>query len=320
MLSFAFAEKKGAFEAVSLEKVESLFNSTKLLWLDFEAPSTEDLSFVKKLVSLHPLTIQSIFRQNKRSKIHEFEDYLFMVLHPVDFDSGKVIPIELDFVFGKNFLFSFHSKPMKVVSHAKNSLSKNSLSFKHFPSDVLYIVLEALVEGMFDVSDRISESADKIEEEILTSKDKKILSRLFRLKRTIMVFRKIVSPQREVFNFLYHHDNSFIDSSKSIYFRDLYDKLMRISEFIDSSRDLVSDSFDAYLSVVSNRLNEVMKFLAIIATVILPMSLVAGFYGMNVRFFEYSVFGEAGTQFFAVFLMAMIAAIMVYWFRRMGWV
>ncbi len=321
MFSFALAEKAGELHSVSVDKLEGAFSSSRLCWVDFEAPVLSDLAFVKKLVSLHPLTEDGILNVNKRAKFEEFEDYLFLVFHAVVFEGGKITPLEFDVILGKNFIFTFHNKPIKNIENVKSEVLKNLDVLRKGASFVLYLFLDSIVSDLFEVVDQISEHVDSVENEVFASAgDSRLLKKLFRLKRNVLIFRKVVSPQRDVMNFLYHHDSRFIEADKLVYFRDLHDSLVRVSEFIDTTRDMISDAFDAYLSVVSNKLNEIMKVLTIIATIILPMTLVTGFYGMNVHFLEYNYFGESGTQFFALFLILVIGLSMFFWFKKKKWV
>lgn len=321
MFSFVLAEKNGELVELSLHNLETLFGFSGLAWIDFENPSESDLLSLKKFVSLHPLTIEDILKSNKRPKINDFDDYLFLVVHLVGFENGKIFSTEIDFVLGKNFVFSFHLKPLKNLFEIKKELVSNPVLFRKGSGFLLYYVLDSFIDGLFLIVDKLTEGIDVVENEIFSSSfDSRTLAKLFRLKRNVVLFRKFVSPQREIMSFLYHHENGFIDKDKSVYFRDLFDNLVRIVEFIDTTRDMVSDAFDAYLSVVSNRLNEIMKVLTIIATVILPMTLVTGFYGMNVEFLEYGVFGKTGTYFFALGFIFLIGFLMLFWFKKNKWI
>lgn len=319
MISFAVIEKNGLLEKITLQELEKHFHSSKFVWVDFENPSNDDLSLVNRLVPLHPLTVEGIISLNRRAKVREFDEYLFIVAHSALYDGLKIKPIELDIVAGRNFLISFHKQPLEGISEAEKEVLKKPDLAKKNPSHVLYLLLESTTESLFSAAEDITEAVEKLEDDILSHPNKKVLAKLFSLKKNVVALRKVVLPQREVLNFLYHHQNSFIDKSRAVYFRDLYDNLVRVSEFIETSREIISDSFDAYLSVVSNRLNEIMKVLTIISTIILPMGLVVGYYGMNVSFAEYGIFGQQGTQFFALGLVFLIAVSMLFWFRSKKW-
>ncbi len=321
MISSSFAEKNGAFVPVSSDSLEKTFKSSKLVWVDFEPVSSKDIEFVEKFVNLHPLTVEAIFAQNKRPKYQEFDEYVFLVFYGVEFNNGKVTPLEFDVVLGKNFLFSFHSKPIESIKSVVKDISENKLSLKKGPDYLLYSLLDTIIDNLYLVVDRLNGLIDEAEDEIFSgAPNSKFLRKLFRLKRNVVSFRKIIFPQRETLGFLYKREGNFVDKADSIYFRDLSDHIITLSEFIDNQRDMVSDAFDAYLSVISNRLNEIMKVLTIIATIILPMSLVAGYFGMNVEFFEYGVFGKEGTQLLALVLILLIAVVMLYWFRKKKWI
>ncbi|MDO8633843.1 MAG: magnesium/cobalt transporter CorA [archaeon] len=320
MLSFALVEQNGGFSVFekTLPSLEELSGS-KAVWIDFEKPSKGEIEFVQGIVKLHPLTVSDIFDNIKRPKAQVFSDYIFLIMHDVEFDGVRIVPTEVDFVVGKNFVLSFHSKSVNSIKKAMDFVVKDGHSFAKDSGRILHNIVNSIVDNYFPVLDKVSESVESVEAEVFSNATTKTLNKLFKLKKTLASFRRIEVPQREVVNFLYHHENGFIKKETTLYFRDIYDNLLIVSEFVDTSRELISDAFDAYLSVISNRLNEIMKVLTIISTIILPLTLIVGFYGMNVSFLEYDFFGERGAYFFAIFLMLVVAVIMAAWFKKRDW-
>lgn len=319
MISFALAEKNGVLSLYEQPPSIEEISQSKSFWVDFEKPSKEEIEFVRQIVNLHPLTITDIFDNIKRPKAQQFSDYIFIIMHDIEFDGSRIISTELDFVIGKGFVFSFHAKPVNSIKNAKDFIINDQKSFAKDSGRILHKILNSIVDNYFPVLDRVSESVESVEAEVFSNATTKTLGRLFKLKKNLASFRRVSFPQREVVNFLYHHDNGVIKKDTTVYFRDIYDNLLIVSEFVDTSRELISDAFDAYLSVISNRLNEIMKVLTIISTMILPLTLIAGFYGMNVSFMEYDLFGERGTYYFALLLMVVTSVIMVAWFKKKQW-
>mgnify|MGYP001596157474 CR=1 FL=1 len=319
MISFAFVGKNSGFSVYDKSPPLEEILQSKAVWIDFEKPSSEEIEFVQKIVKLHPLTVSDIFDNIKRPKAQLFSDYIFLIMHDVEFDGARILPTEIDLIVGKNFVLSFHSKPVNSIKKARDFVSKDERSFAKDSGRMLHTIVNSIVDNYFPVLDKVSESVEAVEAEVFSNATTKTLNKLFKLKKNLASFRRVEFPQREVVNFLYHHENGFIKKETSVYFRDIYDNLLIISEFVDTSRELISDAFDAYLSVISNRLNEIMKVLTIISTVILPLTLISGYYGMNVSFAEYGFFGQDGTQFFAIFLMAIITLILLFWFRKKAW-
>ena len=320
MISSIYQIGSGKFRRLKENDIETAVHERGFLWIDVEGNSKDDFTSLKKLFRLHPITLENLVAINKRPKAEEYPEYLFLIVHPVTYDNGKIKISELDLVLGSNYLLTARQSHVNAVSQISENLSKDPVYFDKGPAFLTYSIVDRVIDNYFPAMERMAEELDALETEIFSNPDKKTLNKLFRLKRNMIQFRKTVLAQRETLHFLGRQESELVPSEHRIYFRDTYEHLIRVSDSIDTYREVVSDSMDAYLSVISNRLNEVMKVLTIIATIILPMSLIAGFYGMNVDFPEYGLFGKSGAYFFAMGIMLTIAAVMLFWFRKKGWI
>jgi len=289
------------------------------VWVDVEDPSKEDFDFLKKHFLIHSLACDQIFDSNLRPKLQDFENHLAITFHePVQEDKSFFFS-RLDIFIGKNFIITLHQGSLPSIDAIKENLSKNPNILKKGPSFMTYTIIDTIVENYFPVLDELDSLADEIEDKVFINYgDKETLKRIFYLKRRLIEFRKRISPEREILSTLSRTDSKIIDSKYSIYFRDIYDHLIRISDMVDIYRDLVTSVLDVYVSVQSNKLNEVMKVLTVIATIMMPLTLITGFYGMNVSFPEIDFFG-AYTYYFIFVLMLIVSILLILFFKKKKW-
>jgi magnesium transporter len=319
MIASILSISNGKLRKFKASELESAVHEKGFLWIDVEGNNKADFDILKELFHLHPLTIENLVSFNQRPKAEEYPEYIFLILHPVTYATGKLEISEIDFILGHNYLITSRLGSTDNISVVSEKISKDPMYFSKGPSFLLYSIIDAIVDDYFPPLEKMAEELDALETEIFSNPSKKTLNKLFRLKRNTIQLRKTVNAQRDMIIFLSRQESDFVLPEHRVYFRDVYEHLVRVSDSIDTYREIISDSMDAYLSVISNRLNEVMKVLTIIATIILPMSLVAGFYGMNVDFPEYGIFGKPGLYFFALGLMLTIVISMLFWFRKKGW-
>ncbi len=289
----------------------------KTLWIDIRDPTGKDMELLKKNFRFHRLALEDCVHAIQRSKIDDYDGYYFIAMHAMDYKNNRPAVQELDIFLGKNFLITVHKGRVKCVDIVKERLAKSPI-LQRGPDFAMYVMLDILVDDLFPVTDRINERLDIIENEIFKAPKKDVVNKLFHLRRDILTLRRYIGPEREVLNALTRGDAKFVDARTIPYLRDIYDHLYRIAESIDISRDIITSSFESYLSTISNRLNEILKTLTIVATIVLPISLVAGIYGMNFRFMP-----ELQWQYgypFALGVMLLIAIVMLLYFRRKGWI
>jgi magnesium transporter len=229
---------------------------------------------------------------------------------------------ELDIFLGFNYVVTHHDHPVPAVEATLASCSRDLRNVQEGADHLLYKIVDFLVADYMPVVERIDDEIDILEDQIFARPHPQTLERLFALKRVLLAMRRILLPQREVLNKMARDDYKVIDKKDRIFFRDIYDHLVRLHDLNESLRDLVSGALDTYLSVVNNRLNDIMKALTLITTLFMPISFITGFFGMN--FFEpvAGLVGWTGRQMFTATLGVMLGlpVIMYTWMRRRTWV
>ena len=298
---------------------DALKEDDNLLWVEMENPTKDELVFLKETFKLHPLTVEDCVNTNARPKIDAFPGYLFLILHAAGYSKStyKVKTLELNNCVGKNFLLTIHMDPIPSLKNAWERAEKNVSLMRNGADNLLYQVIDSLVDNYFPVIDMLDTRIDKIENEVFAEPTELTLKHIFSVKNDILFLRRVIAPQRETINMLAKGDHPFINPSIGIYFRDICDNLMFILDTIDTYRDTISGALDAYLSNITNKTNEIMKTLAVIATFMMPLTLIAGIYGMNFKYMpelEWR-FGYLG----AYALMAIIAIGMLIYFKRNKW-
>jgi magnesium transporter len=291
-------------------------------WLDLTAPSDDDLGKLHDLFGFHPLALEDSGEFGQRPKLDNYVDYIFLVFygawrHSVD-DPKPLREVHL-FLSGK-YLITLHRDPLPVLDQQREQLEGRVLHSEQF---LLYRVLDALTDSFFPVLAEMDDEIDELEAAVLLRPDDHQLERLFSLKRQLVAMRKVVTPQRDLFARSVDQIAALsgLKLDERDYFRDVYDHLIRISDLIDSYRDLLSGATDLYLSTVSNRQNDVMKQLTVIATIFLPLSFITGFFGQNFGFMINHLIEDPWT-FWVVGVGSMVATCvaLIAYFKRNGWV
>ncbi len=290
----------------------------KNIWIDIIKPDKNDIEFLKKRFKFHKLALEDCLHAIQRPKIDDYGNYYFIAMHSFYQENKKIKSSELDMFLGKNFIITVHEKNLEFLEDFRSRLNKNPALLLKGADVILYNILDNMVDSFFPVIDEINNSLDKVEDEIFRNPKQQIISKLFHLRRNSLIIRKSVAMQREVVDMLISGDARFIQQGTVLYLRDVYDHLYRIYETTDTIRDTISSALESYLSTISNRMNEIMKTLTIIATIVLPLSLVAGIYGMN-----FANMPELNWQYgyYAVLLlMLFIGSVMLLYFRKKRWI
>ena len=308
-----------AEERVDLPGLDELLQDpSACLWVDLEGESLESLEAFGRHFSLHPLTVEDLVHKNQRPKLEEFEDYIFVVVHGLRPREAEEVPAdEVDIALGKNWILSVHDGPIDAIKRAYDQVVGKPKTQEASASFVLYHISDLLVDSYFPALDALEEEIDDLEDDVVQRPTQERLHQIFVLKRALVHLRKVVSPQREVYNALSRRDYSYIDPKSAAYFRDLHDHLIRASEIVESYRDLVSNMLDAYLATISNRLNDVMKRLTLIATIFMPITFITGFFGMN---FAMMPFSWSSLFWATMVVMGITPLAMLIWFIRSGWI
>jgi magnesium transporter len=275
---------------------------------------------VQQLFGFHPLAIEDTEEFHQRPKIDNYGEYVFLVFYGArsDHPSEPLREVHL-FISGK-YVITIHRDPLPPLDEQREQLDGQLLHSEQF---LIYRVLDALTDSFFPMLSDIDDEIDQLEDAVLAHPTDEELARLFALKRTLVAMRKVVTPQRDIFARSIDQiaDLPGLQLDERDYFRDIYDHLIRISDLIDSYRDLLSGATDLYLSTISNRQNDVMKQLTIIATIFLPLSFITGFFGQNFAYLVTSLIRDRW-EFWVLGVGSMVVtciALLIY-FRRKGWV
>ena len=263
-----------------------LDSKTGFLWVSLESASEEEINTVlKDIFKFHPLSIEDTLSAGYQvSKVDDFITYLFIIAHAIkpvkNFEELETL--ELNLFLGENFLVTCSTETsMSPVEKVWERVHKD-FRLSNFGSDFLcHAILDNLVDEYMPLIDQMDTEVEFLEDSVLEKPSPKTLHRLLTLKHSIMELRRVISPQREMINRLTRDEYALIDPQSRFYFRDIYDHLVRIQDLSDTIRDIVSGAMDIYLNSTSLRLNEVMKALTIVSTIFLPLSFIAGVFGMN---------------------------------------
>jgi magnesium transporter len=300
-------------------EIEDLLRRDEFFWLDLERPAEHEVDELGRLLDLHPLVIEDNKRFDQRPKLDDFDRYAFVVFFGVRATDWRVELLEFHLLISGSYVVTIHQAPCSEIEGLREDLERDPRKGEQF---ILYRIFDTLTDSFFPVLSSLDEEIDRIEEEVVQQPTDEQLQRIFRLKRNLVGMRRVVTPERDLFARAFDEITSLpgLEPSSHDYFRDIYDHLIRISDQIDSYRDLLTGAMDVYLSTVSNRLNQVMKQLTIIATIFLPLSFVTGFYGQNFAWLVRHVDTFAAFMVFGVGGILLPAVLLLLWFRRAGYI
>lgn len=308
----------------TLETVEgaaSFREREPVAWINVDGlHRVEILERLGKDFELHPLVLEDILNTEARPKLEDYEDYLFVVLKMMTFDpeARQLRDEQLSIVLGDGWVLSFQERTGDVFDPVRQRIRHGKGRIRSRGADYLaYALVDAVVDHYFVVLERMGDWADRIEMELLDEPGQELMHEIHRLKRELLHVRRAVWPVRELVNGLQRESTSLVSDDARLYVRDLYDHTVQVIDTTETYRDLVSGLVDLYMSGVSNRMNEVMKVLTIIATIFIPVTFVAGLYGMN---FQWMPELQWRWGYPAVLvLMAVMAGAMIVYFRRRDW-
>ena len=317
MLTIRRAKADGLEEISRDVAADLLRRADSNLWLHFDSPDQEELRFLQKNLKIHDLIMEDIVHQNQRPKLDSFDDYVYLAVHPLQRkESWQIEPSELDLLLGRSWIVSVHYGPLPGLIDNSHLHDRIPLALGRGPDFMLYTLLDLVVDAYFPLLDEIEDEIDSLEDRLLARGSAIDINRLLALKRSLVRIRRAVSPQREVFNQLTRHDFPFIRPEHLVYFRDVYDHLIRIVEELDSLRDILSSVLEIYLASTSNQLNVTMKRLTAWGTIFIVVTAIAGIYGMN---FKYMPELEWRYGYFVILaLMTVISLGLYFYFKKKG--
>ena len=276
---------EGQFQEKEVKNVEECFpvkDKTTVNWMNIDGIHQVDIvEKVGKYFDLHPLILEDILHTGQRPKVEYFDHFIYVVLKMFQFDEAEneIQADQVSLILGSNFVISFQEKQCDIFNHVKKRIQNSDGRIRKMGADYLaYTLLDTIVDQYFVILEKIGENIELIEDVLVINPEPNTLETIHNMKREIILLRKSIWPLREVVNSLERGESSLIQESTTIYLRDVYDHTIQIIDTIETFRDIVSGMLDIYLSSVSNKMNEVMKVLTIIATIFIPLTFIAGVY------------------------------------------
>jgi len=307
------------------EFTTALGDDSGLLWVDLvDEPPDVCAPILRDTFGFHQLAVEDALEESHVPKVDDWGQYIYLVLHALVFDPLNAQPLttlELDIFVGHNYLVTYQAQPLAAIDRMWAACQRDERHLQNGVGHLLYRVADELVADYMPAIERIDEAIDQIEDQVFNNPTPSMLEHIFVLKRALLHLRRIIAPQREVLNKLARGDYAVLDVEERIFFRDVYDHLVRLYDIAESLRDLVGSALETYLSVVNNRMNEVMKTLTVITTLFLPITFLVGFFGTN--FFQAVAPLNAFTDrsAFVLFMAAMLLLPtgMYAWMRKRAW-
>ncbi len=273
-----------------------------------------------KIYNFHPLILEDIVDTDQRPKIKDFGDYIFIILkmHYYDKENNEIKIEQVSLIFGKNYVISFQEREGDVFDSIRERIRNNIGRIRKARADYLiYALMDAIIDNYFTILEKLGEETEELEAKVIKDPVPANLQIIYKLKSELIFLRKSVWPLREVISILEKGESVLIDKSTNIYLRDIYGHTIQVMDTVETLRDVISGTLDVYLSSVSNKMNEIMKVLTIIATIFIPLTFIAGVYGMN---FQYMPEIKWFWGYPAVLLgMSIIGIVMVIYFKRKKW-
>lgn len=290
-------------------------------WLDVVGlHDTALIEQIGKKFSIHPLALEDILNTEQRPKIDEYDDFLYIVLKMLDLDeeTGALTIEQVSFILKENLVISFQERKGDVFDSVRERIRNTAGRFRKLGADyLLYALMDSVVDNYFVILEKIGEQVEETEELLLTHPDQETVRSIYRMKRELLTLRHAVWPLREAVSSIRKTEHILVQSQTQTYFSDLYDHVIQNIDTVENFRETVSGMLDLYLSSISNRMNEVMRVLTVIATLFIPLTFIVGVYGMNFKYMP-ELEWHWGYPFVWI-LMACIALVMMYWFKRKKW-
>ena len=289
-----------------------------VVWVNVVDPTPEEIKRVGEEFGFHPLALEDVERAGQRPKIDPYEGYQFIVFYGLTIAGERCQSHEVDIFAGGHYMVSFHDSELSVVTETAERWKSNVAALGHQGVGfLLYSLLDSLVDGYFPVLDEIADRAEGLEETILAGGQPALQAEILQLRRDLLLIRRVAGPERDVMNVLVRRDPPLFGRKEIVYFQDVYDHLLRVTDSVDIYRDMLSSVLDANLSMISYTLNIVVKRLTASSIILMSITLIAGIYGMN-----FAHMPELEWRFgypFAILLMLAIGVAEIGLFRRIGW-
>ena len=303
---------------LSRESVKALLAAGSFFWIDLPRPEEQDFAVLRDVFEFHPLALEDSEQFGQRPKLDDYDDFVFLVVYGAVPDEDRLV--EVHCFYSERFLITVHRDEAPAFSEVRHRYEKRRGAIES-PALLLYRIIDALVDSFFPILADFDDRIDDLENQTFLRASDAQLQEIFAMKRLLVGMRKAVTPQRDLFATLMGGGVEIpgMTTEAERHFRDIYDHLIRISDLIDTYRDLLTGSMDVFLSTVSNRLNVVMKQLAVIATIFLPLTFITGFFGQNFGWLVRNINGWPAFALLGIGLEIAAVAILMIFFKRRGW-
>jgi magnesium transporter len=309
-------------EVTHVKDILKYKNSNTITWINLDGIHNPELmEMVGKEFGLHPLVVEDILNTEQRAKVDDYEDYIYMVLRMFYNIRGieEIHSEQISIIIGKNYVLSFQESEGDIFDILRDRLKQNKGRVRKMGSDYLaYCLVDLIVDNYFSIVEKIGEDLEAMEDSLAEDPDPSMLQRLHGIKQRMIFLRKSVWPLREAVSRFHRLENRLISEETKVYMRDVYDHTIQVIDTIESYRDTTSSMIDIYLSSISYKMNEIMKVLTIISTIFIPLTFIVGVYGTN--FHNFPELSWKYGYFIMWGVMAIIAGIMIYFFRRRKWI
>lgn len=302
-------------------EIHAAIAAGKPVWVELQQKDHACDVLLSQQLELHPLTVEDIWATRSQPKLEDYESYLYLIIHGiVGMKVGEIDLTELDMVIGPTYVITHD--PVGLVDDVRNELARSPRLLAKGPAWLAHAMLDTAIDRFMPVIEEFDRQIEELENEVLrkagTRQGPPILRKILGFKRTLLTMRRMSVHQREILLRLSRGEFDEIPAEVMPFYRDVYDHFLRVSDLAESYRDLVANALEAYLSVQSNRMNEIMKTLTLMSTIMLPLTFIAGLYGMNFEFMP-----ELHTHWgypLALSIMAVIVVVAMFWFRHKGWI
>jgi len=318
-------------EEKELEHIEDCFSyrdTNTITWINIDG--IYDAHLIEKIgshFSIHPLILEDVMNTGQRPKIESFENYLYIVLKMLYHDklNNKIESEQISIILLKNLVISFQEKPGDIFNTIRERIRTGKGRIRKAGADYLaYVLLDTIVDHYFIIMESIGEKIEEIDENLIDHSSPETLHQIHRLKADMIFLKKSIWPLRELISSLLREDTELITNTINIYLRDVYDHCIQVMDAIDSYRDIISGLIEIYMSNMSNKMNEVMKVLTIFASIFIPLTFIAGIYGMNfnpnISPFNMPELNWFWGYPFVLIIMLSMATIMLFYFKRKNWI
>jgi magnesium transporter len=315
------------YHDVDLSSTNDLLASPEnLLWIDLYDCSESELNYIGEIFNFHPLALEDCLQESPRAKIDRYDDYHFFVFHALRYfedaeEDDEISSIELDVFLGSNYIVTIHPIALSAVGKVARISLRDTELMDRGSEYLLYKIVDNIVDDSFPIIERLDERIDDLEDNIFLNKGQVITEEILALKRTIILLRKVLIPQRHIFTNITGRYSSFVSEENVPYYLDLADNLNNILDTVNTYRELVNSSTDTYYSVLSGRTSEIITVLTIFSVIMMPLTVITGFFGMNVNL---PGAGQPGGHWYSVYMilggMLTLSLGMLVFFKQRHWI